>query len=83
MLANQNRRRRLSRFLANYIFEHRQKKVFQKVRHRNRQSIGRGRLSREGALDVRESRERSDKIVPNFSPEKQEERNFGLNFPLF
>ena len=32
------------------------------------QSIGRGRLSREGALDVRESRERRDKIVPNFSP---------------
>ena len=26
------------------------------------QSIGRGRLSREGALDVRESRERRDKI---------------------
>ena len=30
------------------------------------QSIGRGRLSREGALDVRESRERRDKIVPIF-----------------
>ena len=30
----------------------------------------RGRLSREGALDVRESRERRDKIVQNFSPEK-------------
>ena len=28
------------------------------------QSIGLGRLSREGALDVRESRERRDKIVP-------------------
>ena len=28
--------------------------------------IGRGRLSREGALDVRESRERRDKIVPFF-----------------
>ena len=27
------------------------------------QSIGRGRLSREGALDARESRERRDKIV--------------------
>ena len=26
------------------------------------QSIGRGRISREGALDVRESRERRDKI---------------------
>ena len=34
------------------------------------QSIGRSRLSREGALDVRESRERRDKIVPKFSPEK-------------
>ena len=30
------------------------------------QSIGRGRVSREGALDVRESRERRDKIVPIF-----------------
>ena len=36
------------------------------------QSIGRGRLSREGALDVRESRERRDKIVPKFSPGKQD-----------
>ena len=34
------------------------------------QSIGRGRLSREGALDARESRERRDKIVLNVSPEK-------------
>jgi len=33
------------------------------------QSIGRGRLSREGALDVRESQERRDKIVPMFSLE--------------
>ena len=32
-------------------------------------------LRREGALDVRESRERRDKIVPKFSPEKQEKRN--------
>ena len=39
------------------------------------QSIGRGRISREGALDVRESRERRDKIVPIFStPAKQETR---------
>ncbi len=32
------------------------------------QSIRRGRISREGAFDVRESRERRDKmkIVPNF-----------------
>ena len=47
------------------------------------QSIGRGRISREGALDVRESRERRDKIVPIFSPEKQEKRNFGLKFSAF
>jgi hypothetical protein len=47
------------------------------------QSIGRGRLSREGALDVRESRERRDKIVPKSSPEKQEKRNFGLIFSTF
>tara|TARA_B100000524_G_scaffold201757_1_gene105117 strand:+ start:98 stop:490 length:393 start_codon:yes stop_codon:yes gene_type:complete len=37
------------------------------------QSIGRGRISREGALDVRESRERRDNIVPFFSPEKRRE----------
>jgi len=42
--------------------------------------IGRGRISREGALDVRENREGRDKIVPIFSPEKQEKRNFGLKF---
>ena len=47
------------------------------------QSIGRGRISREGALDVRESRERRDKIVPKISPEKQEKRNFGLKFSRF
>tara|TARA_B100000513_G_scaffold43694_1_gene16492 strand:+ start:294 stop:521 length:228 start_codon:yes stop_codon:yes gene_type:complete len=47
------------------------------------QSIGRGQLSREEALDVRESRERRDKIVPIFSPEKQEKRNFGMNFHFF
>ena len=47
------------------------------------QSIERGPISREGALDIRESRERRDKIVPYFSPEKQEKRNFGLIFPLF
>ena len=44
------------------------------------QSIGRGRISREGALDVRESRERCDKIVPKVSPENRKKRNFGLNF---
>ena len=47
------------------------------------QSIERGRISREGALDARESRERRDKTVPNFSPEKQETRNFGLIFSTF
>ena len=36
------------------------------------QSIGRGRISREGALDVRESRERRDKIFA----EKIENANF-------
>ena len=36
------------------------------------QSIGRGRISREGALDARESRERRDKIAPKSSPVKQE-----------
>ena len=47
------------------------------------QPIGRGRLSREGALDVCKSREHRDKIVPNFSPpEKQEKRNFGLKFSV-
>jgi hypothetical protein len=46
------------------------------------QSIGRGRISREGALDVRESRERRDKIVPFFSPEKQGKSIFGpASFP--
>ena len=44
------------------------------------QSIERGRLSREEALDVRESRERRDKFAPIFSPGKQERRNFGLIF---
>ena len=35
------------------------------------QSIRRGRLSREAALDVRESRERRDKVVPKVSPENR------------
>ena len=35
------------------------------------QSFGRGRISREGALDVRESRQRRDKIVPKVLPKKQ------------
>jgi len=37
----------------------------------------------EGALDVRESRERRDKIVPIFSPEQQEKRMFCLIFSFF
>ena len=40
-------------------------------------------MSREGALDVRESREQRDKIVPKFSLEEHKNRNFGLMFPLF
>ena len=39
------------------------------------QSIGRGRLSRKGALDVRESRERRDKIEPKLLPEKRRKIN--------
>ena len=38
--------------------------------YRNRSGVVRGRISREGDLEVRESRERRDKIVPNCSPEK-------------
>ena len=34
-------------------------------------------------LIARESRERHDKIVSNFSPEKQEKRSFGLKFSTF
>ena len=48
------------------------------------QSIRRGLISREGALEVRESRERRDRIVPIFSPETQGKRiNFGLKFSTF
>ena len=46
------------------------------------QSIGRGRISWEGAVDVRECRERRDKIVPFFSPEKQEKRSLFI-WPVF
>ena len=54
-------------------------------------SIKHGRISREGAFDVRESRERRDKIVPiKFPPEKQKKQLKNLkfriltwNFPLF
>ena len=47
------------------------------------QSIGRGRLSRKGALDVRESREGRDKTVTIFSPGKQEKRKFGMKLLTF
>jgi hypothetical protein len=48
------------------------------------QSIKRGRISREGVLDVRESRERRDKIVPKFSPEKRRKNAIlACNVPLF
>jgi len=51
------------------------------------QSIGRGRISREGALDIRESREQRDKIVPIFcrKTKTKEKRHFyfGLIFSTF
>ena len=47
------------------------------------QSIGRGRISREGVLDVRQSRERRDEIVPIFTPKKQRKRNLAWKFSLF
>ena len=42
-----------------------------------------GRMSREGALDVRESRERRDKIVPIFLPVKNKNAILAWNFPRF
>jgi hypothetical protein len=42
----------------------------------------RSRLSREGALDVRESLERRDKIVPRNFAGKTGKNNFGLIFPF-
>ena len=45
------------------------------------QSIERGRLSREGALDVRESRERRENIVPiNFLPQKRRKTQLWPDF---
>ena len=46
------------------------------------QSIGRGRISREGALDVRESRERRDKII-NFRRKDKKRQNFGSETAVF
>ena len=43
------------------------------------QSFGRGRISWEGALDVRESREHSDKIFA----EKTKRQNFGSETAVF
>ena len=40
------------------------------------QSIGRGRISREGALDARESRERRDKIAPKSCHPSSRSGNF-------
>ena len=48
------------------------------------QSSGRGQLSREGARDVRESREQRDKIVPILSPENNRKNAIlAWFFPLF
>ena len=54
------------------------------------QSIGRGRISREGALDVRESRERRDKIfaektenATKILEHKTETAVFSGKFPFF
>ena len=47
------------------------------------QSIRRCQISRERALNHRESREGRDKIVPIFSLGKQEKRDFGLSFFTF
>ena len=59
-------------------------KVFTVCSDLRSQSIKRGRISREGVLDVRESRERRDKIVPKFSPEKRRKNAIlACNVPLF
>ena len=52
------------------------------------QSIGRGRISREGALDVRESRERRDKKMPKketaeILDQKQRNLNFHWGISIF
>ena len=46
------------------------------------QSTGRGRISREGALDLRESRERRDKIFAK-KTENAKIENFGLETAVF
>jgi len=54
------------------------------------QSIGRGRISREGALDHRESRERRDKIFAaktvkrqNFKKKLDQENSFQWGISIF
>ena len=55
------------------MFEPQNGKVFTVCFGPASQSIGRGRISREGALDVRESRERRDKI---FAEKTENAKNF-------
>ena len=62
------------RCLKKELAKNRRGKVFTVCFDSLSQLIRRGRISREGALCVRESRERRDKIVPKLSPEKQEKR---------
>jgi len=52
------------------------------ARYRKSQSIGRCRISREGALDVRKSRERRDKIFAK-KTENAKIENFGLETAVF
>ena len=55
-------------------------KVFTVCCGRASQSIGRGQISREGALDVRESRERRDKI---FAEKTENAKTFGSETAVF
>ena len=70
-------------FFDDFHFEPRTREIFTVCSGSLSQSSTRGRISQDGALDVGENRERRDKIVPNFSPEKQEKRNFGLKVSTF
>tara|TARA_B100000524_G_scaffold131121_1_gene64945 strand:- start:453 stop:779 length:327 start_codon:yes stop_codon:yes gene_type:complete len=62
-------------------------KVFTVCCGRASQSIGRGQISREGALDVRESRERRDKIfaekTENAPTAKTRMRNSSFQWGVF
>ena len=55
------------------MFEPQTRKLFTVCSSSSSQSIGRGRISREGALDHRESRERRDKI---FAAQTVKRQNF-------